>query len=332
LGSSLTIRGPLLHETEATMKHSVILLILLQTALIMQAVSSIAFLPSLTSDPKYGRGGRRRTTTQVDAVDYMYSTTPSSESESPPHLVFPGGGIFFYWQAGAVSYLREQGYNLTAVTAAGASAGALTATLAATGVDFYQATALALELAEKAGIWDRSGGLQGIWGPMIYDWLDELLPENAVERIENGRLSLLVTPLPKFGKKKINAFKDRNDLIRCNMASIHLPWFLNGELTSNFRDQPCIDGSFLSKGQDYLPEQKASSVLILDYNRDPTYESTKMLDFVTAMSPDGIWKMFEDGKKYARQMDEQGLLVSLPKVQTQRRRLNWPSLLDYNPL
>jgi predicted acylesterase/phospholipase RssA len=314
------------------MKHSVILLVLLQTALIMQAVSSIAFLPSLTSDPKYGRGGRRRTTTQVDAVDHMYSTTPTSESESPPHLVFPGGGIFFYWQAGAVSYLREQGYNLTAVTAAGASAGALTATLAATGVDFYQATALALELAEKAGIWDRSGGLQGIWGPMIYDWLDELLPENAVERIENGRLSLLVTPLPKFGKKKINAFKDRNDLIRCNMASIHLPWFLNGELTSNFRDQPCIDGSFLSKGQDYLPEQKASSVLILDYNRDPTYESTKMLDFVTAMSPDGIWKMFEDGKKYARQMDEQGLLVSLPKVQTQRRRLNWPSLLDYNPL
>jgi hypothetical protein len=292
----------------------VILLVVLQMALIIQVVSSIAFLPSLTSDPRYGRGGRRRRrATQVDATDHVHS---APTLESPPHLVFPGGGIFFYWQAGAVSYLREQGYNLTAVTAAGASAGALTATLAATGVDFYQATTLALELAEKAGIWDRSGGLQGIWGPMIYDWLDELLPENAVERVENGRLSLLVTPLPMFGKKKVNSFKDRNDLIRCNMASVHLPWFLDGELTSNFRDHPCIDGSFLSKGQDYLPEQKASSVLILDYNRDPTYESTKMLDFVTALSPDTIWKMFEDGKKYARQMDEQGLLVSLPKVQT----------------
>jgi hypothetical protein len=306
-------------------KYGVILIsVLLQTALIIQVVSSIAFLPSLKSDPRYGRllgrSRRRATTTRVDVTDHeLHSTTPTSES--PPHLVFPGGGIFFYWQAGAVSYLREQGYNLTAVTAAGASAGALTATLAATGVDFYQATTLALELAEKAGIWDRSGGLQGIWGPMIYDWLDELLPENAVERIEDGRLSLLVTPLPMLGKKKVNAFKDRNDLIRCNMASVHLPWFLDGELTSNFRDQPCIDGSFLSKGQDYLPERKASSVLILDYNRDPTYESTKMLDFVTALSPDGIWKMFEDGKKYARLMDEQGLLVSLPKVQTQRRQL-----------
>jgi hypothetical protein len=111
-----------------------------------------------------------------------------------------------------------------------------------------------------------------------------------------------------------------------------LPWFLNGELTSNFRDQPCIDGSFLSTGQDYLPERKSASVLILDYNQDPAYESTKMLDFVTALSPDLIWKMFEDGKKYAQQMDEQGLLVSLPKVQTKRRRLEWPSLLDYNPL
>jgi predicted acylesterase/phospholipase RssA len=86
----------------------------------------------------------------------VHSTTPASES--PPHLVFPGGGIFFYWQAGAVSYLREQGYNLTAVTAAGASAGALTATLAATGVDFYQATALALDLADKAEFGIGAGG------------------------------------------------------------------------------------------------------------------------------------------------------------------------------
>jgi hypothetical protein len=292
----------------------ILLSLLLQTAIIKYASSDAAFLPSRTSGSRYGRRGRRRTTTtRVDATDH---DVHSPSSSSPPHLVFPGGGIFFYWQAGAVSYLREQGYNLTAVTAAGASAGALTATLTATGVDFYQATELALDMADQAGVWGRSGGLQGIWGPMIHDWLDELLPENAVERVQDGRLSLLVTPLPLFGKNKVNSFKDRKDLIRCNMASVHLPWFLDGELTSNFRDHPCIDGSFLSKGQDYLPERKASSVLILDYNRDPAYKSTKMLDFVTAISPDVIWKMLEDGKKYARQLEEQGLLVSLPKVQT----------------
>ena len=51
-------------------------------------------------------------------------------------LVFSGGGLFFYWQAGVVTFLRENGYDLSNVDLAGASAGALTATLTATNVDF----------------------------------------------------------------------------------------------------------------------------------------------------------------------------------------------------
>ena len=139
-----------------------------------------------------------------------------------PHLVFPGGGIFFYWQAGVVSHLREQGYDLSSCTFSGASAGALTATLASTGVDFYKATDLALGLAGDAGVWDRKGGLQGIWGPMIEEWLDELLPPTIIDETAEGRLSLLVTTVPTFGKEKITEFRDRKDLIKCNMASVHL--------------------------------------------------------------------------------------------------------------
>lgn len=165
-----------------------------------------------------------------------------------PHLVFPGGGkegllrcfvtlkrnlltvvavkntikgLFFYWQAGTVTYLREQGYDMNQITASGASAGALTATLMATNVDFLRATELALQLSDEAGVWDRSGGLQGIWGPMIEEWLDQLLPENAAE-IANHRLSLLVTTIPSFGKEKVSNFRDKQDLIDCNMASVHL--------------------------------------------------------------------------------------------------------------
>jgi hypothetical protein len=136
------------------------------------------------------------------------------------HLIFPGGGIFFYWQAGVVSYLREEGYDLSSCSFSGASAGALTATLATAEVDFYEATDLALKLAADAGVWDRSKGLQGIWGPMIEEWLDTLLPA-SIDGIE-GRLSLLVTPIPSFGKTKISSFLDKKDLIECNMASIHL--------------------------------------------------------------------------------------------------------------
>jgi len=37
------------------------------------------------------------------------------------------------------------------------------------------------------------------------------------------QLALLVTPLPLiFKKKRFTEFKDREDLIKCNMASVHL--------------------------------------------------------------------------------------------------------------
>jgi hypothetical protein len=152
------------------------------------------------------------------------------------HLVFPGGGIFFYWQAGVVCYLREQGYDLSACTFSGASAGALTATLTTADVDFYEATELALKMSSEYGVWDRSGGLQGIWGPLIRDWLDMLLPP-SIETIE-GRLSLLVTPIPSFGKTKVSTFAGRDELIDCNMASIHLVRFMKTNI--EFCDLSCL--------------------------------------------------------------------------------------------
>ena len=143
----------------------------------------------------------------------------TSPSLSTTHIVFPGGGIFFYYQAGLVNFLRER-YDLSTCTFSGASAGALTATLTAADVDFFEATDLALKLAADAGIWDRSGGLQGIWGPLIEEWLDSLLP-TCIDALQD-RVTLLVTPVPSFGKTKISRFENRKDLIHCNMASVHL--------------------------------------------------------------------------------------------------------------
>lgn len=236
-----------------------------------------------------------------------------------PHLVFPGGGLFFYWQAGTVTYLREQGYDMNQITASGASAGALTATLMATNVDFLRATELALQLSDEAGVWDRSGGLQGIWGPMIEEWLDQLLPENAAE-IANHRLSLLVTTIPSFGKEKVSNFRDKQDLIDCNMASVHLPWFLDGKLTANFRNRPHVDGSFLARAPDYLPQQhRPSSILRVDWNKDPVYQNGEYLDFIKVISKDGIWKILEQGKTHAKIMEEQGRFRRLPKLQLSER-------------
>lgn len=113
----------------------------------------------------------------------------SESQRSVPLMLFGGGGIYFYWQIGVVSFLRKQKYNLeSTLSFAGASSGALAATLAATNVDASEATALALDLAERAGVWKR-GSLQGVWGDLIHEWLDQLIPSNALEYVSNNRVS-----------------------------------------------------------------------------------------------------------------------------------------------
>ena len=121
-------------------------------------------------------------------------------TSSDTHLIFPGGGIFFYWQAGVITYLREQNYILTGTTSQqqiqqppsrnkikyiGASAGALCATLTTTNVDFVKATELALQKSDDVGVWDRPLGLAGVWGGIIEEWLDELLPNDSIELIDD---------------------------------------------------------------------------------------------------------------------------------------------------
>ena len=218
-------------------------------------------------------------------------------------LIFPGGGIFFYWQAGAVSYLREAGYNLDDVSFSGASAGALVATLTATDVDFEEATELALSLCETYGVWERPLGLFGIWGGIIEEWLDELVPLDAVDQID-GRLSILLTPVPNLGKARISSFKNKEDLIACNMASIHLPFFLDKKPVTQFRESAYIDGSFWSKTEDYCDSNQFTK-LVLDWQQDPIMAANSG-DFVKALGREGIWSIFRQGQKFASELDAEG--------------------------
>lgn len=39
-------------------------------------------------------------------------------------------------------------------------------------------------LAHENNLWGRKGGLMGIWGPIIYEWLDECLPSDAAKRCQ----------------------------------------------------------------------------------------------------------------------------------------------------
>lgn len=282
-------------------------------ALLSRLAQCLAFQTQIRVPPSRQQGQQFSIVDDLIRNPKSFSPNETKSKSHPPHFIFPGGGLFFYWQAGAITYLREAGYDMDQVTASGASAGALTATLLATNVDFIQATELALQLSEEAGVWDRKGGLQGIWGSLIEEWLDKLLPENASD-LANNRLSILVTKIPSFGKEKVTTFQDKQDLIQCNMASVHLPWFLNSKWTASFRDQPHIDGSFLAKAPDYIPEHKPSSILRLDWSKDPVYQNRGYFDFVEVISKEGIWNILEQGKRHAKILEEQGRFRRLPKL------------------
>ena len=80
-------------------------------------------------------------------------------------------------------------------------------------------------------------------------------------------------------------------------------------MTSEFRNKPHIDGSFLANASDYLPSATRKSkrnILTIDFKDDPLLQSRKGFDIVEALSPDGIWGLVEQGKRFAIQMEEQG--------------------------
>jgi len=102
-------------------------------------------------------------------------------------------------------------------------------------------------------------------------------------------------------------------------------------LTRNYRSRPHIDGSFLSKDEDYIPDKKfldnrddtdtdtdavlrTTTTISLDWTKDP-YMSSKIsgMDFVEALSPDGIRDLLDRGKKYGKIMEDQGIFDSLNK-------------------
>ena len=81
----------------------------------------------------------------------------------------------------------------------------------------------------------------GVWGRLVREWLQELLPEDAHERCASwcGICVLEVLPLRR---RAVATFETRDDLIECLMASVHIPFLLDYKPFSSFRGKLCIDG------------------------------------------------------------------------------------------
>ena len=85
------------------------------------------------------------------------------------------------------------------------------------------------------------------------------------------------------------------------------PWFLDGNLVSNFRNKPHIDGSFLSNEKHYIPDEETmnENIITLDWTKDPIMKA-KSSDFVSVTSKEGIWSMVDQGRSFAKQMERNG--------------------------
>ena len=248
---------------------------------------------------------------RVPTLRTMAAVPPSQ----PARLLFPGGGIFFWWQAGAITALSRR-IDLSTAPCCGASAGALAATLAACDVDMELALERALALSIEARAFERGPfGLYGIWAGVIRTWLDELLPADAARRCD-GRVELLVTELPSLRTLAVSDFADREALIDANLASVHVPFFVDGRPTASFRGVACVDGSLRALLQ---PLPQLTEGCRINHHDDPRMRAKyrHASDFLRLVSPAGVREMMAWGEAYVDGVDAAGGLEALREQHAQ---------------
>jgi hypothetical protein len=243
------------------------------------------------------------------------ATAAATRATSFPRmaLALPGGGVFFWWQAGAVHGLSRR-LDLSTTPLVGASAGALAATLAACQVDMPTAFDSALRMSNDAGVFQKGPwGLCGIWGPIVRNWLDELLPDDAAERC-GGRVSLIVRQVqlgsPRVSPIAVSEFESRADLIDTCMASVHVPLFLDGRMTTELRGARCIDGSLALPGlppvRYELPKRFADvPVSKLSPFKDPRMRArySRTSDFLRLSGEPALREMMQWGEEHVATME-----------------------------
>mmetsp|Transcript_44258 Transcript_44258/g.120581 ORF Transcript_44258/g.120581 Transcript_44258/m.120581 type:complete len:259 (+) Transcript_44258:251-1027(+) len=164
---------------------------------------------------------------------------PADRAAGAPRVIgFPGGGLYFFYQAGFVRGLNLLGYDLSRgqVQFTGASAGALSATLACANVDMERARDGALRLADAHRIKENPLGLRGVWGDLLRTWLDDLLPPDA-HKLCDQRCHILVSSLsdqpglPLFRRRVISHHRSREELLEACLASVHIPFFVKDQVS-----------------------------------------------------------------------------------------------------
>lgn len=258
------------------------------------------------------------------ALQHGLPRTGRGLSAAAPHtapgIVFPGSGIFFWWQAGTLTALAQR-LDLSRAQFAGASGGALTATLAGCGVTDTQRTlAVALRLCNEAGVLQRGPwALCGVWGAMVRTWLEEVLPEDAHRRC-NGRVHIRLHR-PLHGGSLVSEFSSRDDLISACLASVHVPLFMDGRLTSTFREQHFVDSDLATvqrgAGQLALPGGAPSVRISRGKDSRLRQKYNRASDFLRLGGVEEIREMVDWGEAHIETLDRANTLWPLDSLRLQ---------------
>lgn len=250
----------------------------------------------------------------VASVTRLSTKRPLRRFSTFNTIEFAGGGIFFWWYAGAAIYLAEQSY-LKDVPLIGTSAGAVAASMLALDSPFHTAPEVAVRIGKAYGVDKSRTGLVGVFGRIAKEFLEELTPPNP-EETQLRRLNIVVTPRRVHqGPEVLTGFYTKEDVINAVMASIHIPLIMNGELFAEYQQQKYIDGSFwtLIRSAGFAWRMRNLEVgmerpgtLLLDYKHDSAFMQTfGKMSIMKLVRPDDLHVMMDFGYDYVRRLDQQ---------------------------
>ena len=230
----------------------------------------------------------------------------------PKAVYFTGAGIYFWWQAGCAKYLQEH-CDLTGMPILGASAGSISATLLLSNADFSLAAESAIRIGQDAGVYGRKTGLAGIWGTLVKQWLEEMIPD-TVNAKNFELLQVAVTPTTK-SPKLINDLKGKADVIEALLASCHVPVFLDGRPTTMFRGEQVVDGSFwyfVTKdrisGLPLPSEIPPEEIFWIDYCDDDDFMQSISGNILELVTPQRVLEMIDEGYNFMKREHYYGRL------------------------
>jgi len=262
-------------------------------------------------------------------------SSPQADSKDTSRITLglPGAGIFFWWQIGYCYGLHAtKKVDFLKSRQTGASAGALASALIGTGTleskGIIQICEVALELMDSYDAYKTPFGLVGIWGDIIREWLEILLPEDAAEIVEDRVQIVLLNPkeLIKSRPHIVTEFSSKQDLISAATCSAHVPLLMDGKITNDFRGEKVVDGSMIEFFHDIekirriWEEQGAFSPF--DYWVD-YYASEDALETGTSILGSGIVKVMqpqvkdaplsskENARKYLYNLVRKGIVAAI---------------------